>query len=172
MKALIAASRAASNVGASPAEVRSLRNKNLPDIPLSESRWFELYERKLVREGIRIAAENRKNGKKFGAEDEKNVGRYVIGIIRNLQSGKRIERIGLSFPVKAEFCFESDYRFTPADQARFAKKLTPGGECLLFGGASTIETYPKFSVAGRSVSAHFFAFFAELGYFVVTTDRN
>lgn len=151
-------------LGTSAEEVRYLWTKFLPDIPLTDTRWFERYERKFVRNGLRITAENRKNGKTFKAEDEKNVGKYVIGIIRSLRLGKCVERIGLSFVVKAEFCFESDYRITPADRARFAKKLTRVGECLFFGSASTSKKYPKFSVAGRTVSAHFFGFFNKLGF--------
>jgi len=164
MKALTAARLASWNIGASPAVVRSLWEEYIPDIPLSDTRWFEKYETRLVKKGMRIAADNRKNGKRFKANDEKHVGKYVIGIIRNLKAGKRVERIGPFFPVKAEFCFESDYRITPADHERFARKLTAVGACLLFGDSSTTNTYPRFSVAGRSVSAHFFAFFAKLGY--------
>lgn len=162
MKALAAASLASRDLGTSSAEVRRVWRLYFPDIPLSDTRWFEKYEATLVRKGIRIAAENKQNGKKFKALDEENLGKYVMGIIRNLKLGKRVE--GPSFVVKAEFCFEADYQITPKDRARFAKKLIPVGECLLFGGTSTAKKYPKFSIGGRTLSAHFFAFFARLGW--------
>jgi hypothetical protein len=164
MKRLIAASLASGNVRISTADVRELWLRHFPDIPPSDTRWFEKYETRIVRRGMRIAAENRKNGRRFKAEDEENVGKYVMGIIRNLKRGKRVEKTGPSFLVKAEFCFESDYRITSADRGRFAKKLVRVGECFVFGGASTSKKYPKFSVASRNVSAHFFAFFEKLGY--------
>lgn len=150
MKALIAVRFASRNVGASPAEVRGLWDKYFADIPLSDTRWFEKYETRLVKKGMRIASENRKNGKTFKAVDEKHVGKYVVRIIRNLKLRKRVERIVPPFFVKAEFCFESDYRITAADQGRFAKKLFPAGECLFFGGGSASKKYPKFSANGRT----------------------
>jgi hypothetical protein len=44
------------------------------------------------------------------------------------------------------------------------RKRRQVNECLLFGGASTTGGYKKFWVNGRSVPAHFFAFFAKVGH--------
>jgi len=148
----------------SRATVLRLWRENFPDIPLADTRWFQKYEPRFVRKAMLIASENRKNGRKFGALDEKNVGRYVMGIVRKLKLKKPVEKISPSFVVKATFCFEADYQINDADRTRFDEKLRWDQECLLFQGASTTGGYRKFFVNGRSVSAHFFAFFKNIGY--------
>ena len=58
MKALTAARLASKAVRTSPGEVPGLWDKYFPEIPLSDTRWFERYERKIVEEAIRTYKTN------------------------------------------------------------------------------------------------------------------
>ena len=163
MKALTQSSLALRNVGVSPVEVRSLWQQYFPNILLTDTKWFEKYEPELLERAMQLAAEQTK-ASRFGVEDEINIGKYLIGIVRNLQDGKAHEKLERWFVVKSEFCFTADYEITSADRDRFAEKLTEQGDHWLFRGASTTGGYKKFWANGRSLPAHFFAFFADLGY--------
>lgn len=143
--------------------VRSLWQAYCPDIPLTDTRWLERYESWILTRGLQITAEVIKNGRPFAAMDEENVGRYVVAVINKLTEGSTVKRSGSQVLLKAEVWFQADYRITERDEARFKSKLqrSLSSDCLLFSGASTTGAYGKFSFRGRSVTAHFFAFFLE-----------
>jgi hypothetical protein len=147
-----------------PESVRCMWKHHFPDIELTETKWFEKYEKHLLMEAMQTAAENREQGKQFDVVDEENVGRYVIGIIRNLKSGQVVKETGKGALIRAEFYYSADYKITDNDKARFKSFIEPSGDCLLFTGATTTGGYGRFSVAGRSINAHFFAFFSDHGY--------
>ena len=134
--------------------VREVWSKYFDDIPLTETRWFERIDRAIFERALGIASEKRKNGKKFQALDEKNVGKYVTAIGCNIEKGF----------CTSEFWFKGDYRVTNSDRSRFQRKIKRSGGCLLFRGAKTSGGYGRFWVNERSVNAHFFAFFLNIGY--------
>jgi hypothetical protein len=136
--------------------VRRLWQTYLPNIGLTETRWYETYDSLRLGEALQIAAERIKEGQQFTALDEQNVGRYVIGIIRNRSRGDS--------PLKVEVSIPPDYKISQNDRDRFCRKLEGSGDCLFFNGASTTGGYAKFWVNRRSVAAHVFAFFSEHGY--------
>src|SRR5207245_2416907 len=111
--------------------------------------FYEMYEPELVEQAMQITAEQRKAGR-FEVEDEINIGKYIIGTIRNLQQGKAYEKQERWFVVKSEFCFTADYEITAADRARFDEKLTKHDSHWLFGGESATGGYKTFSVNGES----------------------
>jgi hypothetical protein len=143
--------------------IRQMWQAYFPDIKLTETRFFEKYETGLLQEAMRIATENRKNGKEFKKLDEENVGKYVLGILRKLKQGETVKKNGTSVTLNATVSIATNYKITEKDKARFKAKLTPDGDCLLFRGASTTGGYGKFWVNNRSVPAHYFAFFSEFG---------
>ena len=140
-------------------EIQRLWRKYFPGILLTKTEWFQIYEPKFVKKGMRIAAQNRRGGKKFFKEDEKNIGKYVVGIIRNLVQGKPRP----IFLAMATVYFPASYQITEEDKSRFRAKLTPSGDHLLFGGVLTKSGYKKFWVNRRSRGAHLFAFFEAIG---------
>jgi hypothetical protein len=139
-----------------PESIRRLWHAYLPDINLTETKWYRTYDSAQLSEALQIAAERIKEGKQFTALDEQNVGRYVIGIIRNTSRGDT--------PLKVEVSLPPDYKISQKDRDRFRRKLEGSGDCLFFNGASTTGGYAKFWVNRRSIAAHVFAFFSEHGY--------
>lgn len=144
--------------------VRGMWQSFFPEIELTVTLWFERYDSALLSRAMQIAARNIEDGKQLDAFDEMQVGRYVLGIIRRLKKGHTVRRTGTHALVKTEVWFAADYTITEDDKLRFKSRLQSSGDCLLFTGASTTGRYGRFSVNGRSISAHVFAFFFELGY--------
>jgi hypothetical protein len=136
--------------------VRHLWQTYFPDIAPTETRWFDTYDSLQLCEALQITAERINEGRHFTALDEKNVGRYVIGIIRNRSRGDS--------PLKVEVSIPPDYKISQNDRDRFCRKLEGSGDCLFFNGASTTGGYAKFWVNRRSIAAHVFAFFSVHGY--------
>jgi hypothetical protein len=145
-------------------DIRQMWHTHFPDIELKDLRWFQTCDSAVLSRAFQIAAENRKNGKKFVALDSENIGKYVMGIVRNLTKGDRVTATNAGIVLTTEVSFRGDYAITERDKARFRSRLDPSGNCLLFKGASTGGGYGKFWVNRRSMAAHFFAFFAEFGY--------
>src|SRR5205814_9951387 len=130
--------------------VRRMWQTHLADIELTDTRWLEKYDCSLLERALQITAENRRNGRRFETLDEKNVGKYVMGVIRKLKKGPTVKKTGAELLVKAEVWFEADYKITEADKDRFQSYLKPSNDCLLFDGASTTGRYGKFWINRRS----------------------
>jgi|ERR1700689_5884180 hypothetical protein len=97
--------------------VREMWSKYFDDIPLTETRWFERIDRAILERALGIASEKRKNGKKFEALDEKNIGKYVLAIARNIEKGF----------CTSKFLFKGDYQVTNSDRSRFERKIERSG---------------------------------------------
>lgn len=136
--------------------VRRLWHTHFPNIALIQTGWFERYDYKRLCEAFKIAEENIRGGKQFAAHDEQNIGKYVVGILKNLPHRDDLLSVRVSIP--------RGYKINQRDQSRFRDKLEKSGDCSLFKGASTTGGYRKFWVNQRSVAAHIFAFFSEIGY--------
>lgn len=148
--------------GTSSEEVHRLWRQYFHDVLLTATSWFEKYEPELLEEAMQIAVEKR-NKREFKAEDETNIGKYIVGVAGKLERGDIVDQPGVTGLIKVDVWVPADYEITLKDKARFTAKLRRCRRCLLFHGASSTGGYRRFSVNGRSVSAHFFAFFAEVG---------
>lgn len=120
-----------------PQEVIRLWNKYFSAITLTETRWFEAEHSVLLEEALQIAAQ--KNRNKFTALDEKNVGKYVRGVLRKLKKRTRVKESGCHVLVSTEVWFQADYQITEEDRSRFKSHLLRSGDCLLFDGTRSIN---------------------------------
>jgi len=57
-------------------QVQEIWERHFPDVPLTDTRWFEAKDVAVLEKAIEIASQNRKHGRQFDALDEKNVGSY------------------------------------------------------------------------------------------------
>ena len=143
--------------------VRSLWQSHIPNISLTETGFFEGFGLALLDQAFRITADKIKKDR-FEVLDEKNVGKYAMGVIRELRQRRPIKKTGDRWCIGCEVWMEADYEISDKDKERFKSQLEQSGECLLFKGATTTGGYRKFWVNGRSIGAHIFAYFSEIGY--------
>ncbi len=141
---------------------RALWQRFFPDVPLTEPQWINRCDVTCLEEALRIAAERDRCGR-FVQRDQVNIGRYVSKIVARLK--RRLSRnsdrtTSLSFPVT----IQGGYKFTDSDRKRFIAFLSRDGDCLRWSGSRTADGYGRFKVSGEAISAHYVAFFMELGY--------
>jgi hypothetical protein len=145
-----------------PQEILKLWSKYFPDISLTETRWFETEHIALLEDAFQIAA--KKDRTEFEAFDEENIGKYIKGVLRKLKRSSTVRNDGKDFLVSTKVWFQADYKITEEDRTRFKSRLVPSGDCLLYDGGRSTGEYARFRVAGRTVYAHVFAYFSEVGY--------
>jgi hypothetical protein len=146
--------------------VRSLWHAYLPSILLTRTEWFEIFEYGELMQALQITAKQIRTGRQFEALDEQNVGKYVVGVALRLTKKRgMLKKTGKDrFVIRCEVSIEAAYQISDEDKQRFHSRIEQSGDCLLFKGATTTGGYGKFWIEGRSVTAHFFAFFSEIGY--------
>ena len=141
-----------------------LWNKYFPDVPPTAPRWIERLSHEHLEKALRITATEDRAGR-FPVRDQENIGRYLSRVVSCLKNGGTYGGSGngaetVTFPVT----MAAGYSFTDKDKERFARRLRPDGDCLRWTGAKTGDGYGRFKVNGKVVSAHYAAFFMEVGY--------
>jgi hypothetical protein len=146
----------------SPQEIQQMWDNYFPDITLTQTEWFKKYLPGQLMDGLRIALDKRKSGG-FEREDEHNIGKYVIGVIKKICKGELTTQCGTGYCVRAELLVPAQYEITEADRARFKAKLQSSGDHHLFNAAKRKSGYGRFWVNGDTIGAHVFAFFLPTG---------
>lgn len=140
-----------------------LWNEYLPDVPLTEPRWIERLGHRHLEEALRITAAEDRSGR-FPVRDQENIGRYVSRVVSYLKNGGTFDGSGKGVEtVTFRLTMAAGYRFTASDKKRFKALLHPDGDCLRWTGAKTADGYGRFKVNGKVTSAHYAAFFMEVG---------
>jgi len=142
---------------------QELWHQFFPDVPLTDPRWIERCSHVHLPEALRITAEKDKAGR-FTVRDQGNIGRYLCQVVNRLKNGEPFSGNGtgletVTFPVT----MLAGYRFSDNDRKRFTAFLRPDGDCLRWTGAKTADGYGRFKVNGEVNSAHYIAFFMEVG---------
>jgi Zinc-binding loop region of homing endonuclease len=140
-----------------------LWNTYFPDVPLSAPRWVERLSHKHLAEALRITRAEDRAGR-FPVRDQENIGKYLNGVVRRLKNGGTFDGSGKGVEtVTFRVTTAAGYRFTDKDKKRFKALLRPDGDCLRWTGSKTPDGYGRFKVNGKAMSAHYGAFFMEVG---------
>ena len=140
-----------------------LWNTYFPDVRLTEPRWIERLSHKHLEEALRVTAAADRTGR-FPVRDQENIGRYLSRVVSCLNNGGTFDGSGKAVEtVTFRVTMAAGYRFTDKDKNRFKRRLRPDGDCLRWTGAKTADGYGRFKVNGKVMSAHYAAFFMEVG---------
>ena len=150
-----------------PIQIRTktgLWNTYFPDVPLTEPRWIERLSLKHLEQALQITAEKDRAGS-FPVRDQEQIGRYLSRVVSCLKNAEAFDGSGkgvgtVTFPVT----MAAGHSFTDKDRTRFTRRLCSDGDCLRWTGSKTPDGYGRFKVNGKAISAHYVAFFMEVGH--------